>query len=89
MTQLYTGTAYQGQNNLSVQGCFHAMVTHGGAGAKTLAAEALKILAQHKSQSINAEQAHTQAQALLDQVNSLDPSDQSMASWALTAVRQL
>ena len=83
MTTLYTGTPYGGQNNLTVQGCFHALITHATSPAKALAAQGLKIYQAKAQGTVTVEQAHTNAQSLINQLNTIDPADRTMLEWAL------
>ena len=78
MTDLYTGQAYNaGHNNMTAQGCFHATVNYGSPAAKALALEGLKAL---KAGDRNA------ATILLDQLNTLEPQEKAMLTWALRTI---
>jgi hypothetical protein len=89
MTLQYTGTPYGGQNNLTLQGCFHAMVTHGQAPTKAMAATALKLWTQRTGGQLTREHCSTQAQALAHELETIHTQDRTMMAWALTALRQL
>ena len=89
MTQQYTGTPYSGQNNLSLQGCFHAMITHGQPQTKTIAATALKLWTQHTNETIPHQQFVSQSQALLNELANVPEQDRTMMAWSLNALRLL
>jgi len=89
MTQLYTGTPYKGQNNLTVQGCFHASISHGEAATKTLALAGLKVYTQRVQGALDAGACAGQVATLETSLNTLPTEEQPMLAWALNALRTL
>ncbi len=78
MTSLYTGQPYNsGHNNMTAQGCFHATVNYGSSQAKAVALEGLKALRAGDRNS---------AEILLDQLNTLEPQEKAMLTWALRTI---
>jgi len=89
MTQLYTGTPYKGQNNMTAQGCFHASVNYGEPETKTLALEGLKVLMQHVRGQITSAELHSQSSLLETRLNTLPTEEQAMLAWAIQQLRTL
>ena len=89
MTQLYTGRPYKGQNNLTIQGCFHAGVTHGESATRELALEGLKVWQDRTQGRIDSSQATSRAALLEQRLNTIPTEEQPQLAWALAQLRHL
>jgi hypothetical protein len=79
---LYTGAAYAGQNNMTAQGCLHAVITYASPEAKDIALTILRAYNQSTKNEITKAQLVTAIDTAQASVSSLESQARAQLTWA-------
>jgi hypothetical protein len=78
---LYTGAAYPGQNNMTAQGCLHAVITYASPEAKDIALTVLRAYNQSTKNEITKGQLITTIDSTQASVSSLESPASAQLTW--------
>ena len=78
---LYTGAAYAGQNNMTAQGCLHAVITYASPEAKDISLTILRAYNQSTKNEITKSQLVTAIDAAQASVASLEEQARAQLTW--------
>lgn len=78
---LYTGAAYPGQNNMTAQGCLHAVITYASPEAKAIALTILRAYNQSTKNEITKAQLVTAIDTAQVSVSSLESQARAQLTW--------
>lgn len=84
---LYTGTAYPGQNNMTAQGCLHAVINNASPAAKDMALTILRAYNQSTKNEITKQQLATQIETVQSTLASLEEQARAQLTWTFGILR--
>jgi len=84
---LYTGTAYPGQNNMTAQGCLHAVINNASPEAKDMALTILRAYNQSTKNEITKQQLATQIETVQSTLASLEEQARAQLTWTFGILR--
>jgi hypothetical protein len=80
---LYTGAAYAGQNNMTTQGCLHAIVNYASPEAKNIAVTIMRKWVELEKQEITTAQLIEYVTATQSNLSILEEQARDQLTWAL------
>ena len=80
---LYTGAAYPGQNNMTSQGCVHAVVTYASPAAKNIAVTIMRKYTEWEKQQITTAQLLEYATTTQSNISILEEQARAQLTWVL------
>lgn len=84
---LYTGLAYPGQNNMTAQGCLHAVINYASPAAKTTALTILRAYTQSTKNEITKAQLVAAIDTAQASVSSLESQAAAQLTWTFGILR--
>jgi len=84
---LYTGLAYTGQNNMTAQGCLHAVITYASPAAKDIALPILRAYNQSTKNEITKAQLVAAIDAVQASVAGLEEPARAQLAWTFGILR--
>ena len=84
---LYTGPAYTGQNNMTAQGCLHAVITYASPAAKAIALPILRAYNQSTKNEITKAQLVAAIDAAQSSVTGLEEPARAQLAWTFGILR--